>query len=133
MSNNSKITVTPADVAKQAEDEKFTTEVPAQKTGKDHPKSDSTDKTTGEKAKEVVEETAEAAKKTVKDRVTGLIEAAKNNKKFFYGVVTGALSTAVVLAIAAKDKVEEVVAELEIADDADPENEGDVTDGETSV
>jgi len=132
MSNTPKITVTPADVAAKAEEEKLTTEVPSQKTAKDHPQGDSSEKTTGEKAKEVVEETAEAAKKTVKDRVTGLLAAAKDNKKFFYGVVTGALSTAVVLAIAAKDKVEEVVAELEIADESDGEVEDDTTD-ETSA
>lgn len=127
MSNNAKITVTPADVAKKAEEENLTTEVPSQKTVNDHPQGDSSEKTTGEKAKEVVEETAEAAKKTVKSRVTGLIEKAKKNRQFFYGVVSGAVGTAVILAVTAKEKVEEIV-ELTIADEPEVESDSDTND-----
>ena len=55
MSSSAKTTVTPADVVAEAKKEKLVTDVPAQGTNND-------DKTTKEKAAEVVEETAEAAK-----------------------------------------------------------------------
>jgi hypothetical protein len=123
MANTSKLTVTPADVAEQAKEEKLVTSstygtVPEQTDGgKD-------EKATKEKAQEVVEETAEAAKKTIKDRVAVLVQKAKDNKKFFLGVVTGSVSTAVAIAVLAKDKVEEV-AELVIADEPDVEDTED--------
>jgi hypothetical protein len=102
MSNAAKnTTAAVADVVDQAKKEKLVTEVPAQGSNED--------KTTKEKAAEVVEETAEAAKKTVKDRLSALASKAKKNKQFFYGVVTGAIGTAAVMLATAKDKVEEIV------------------------
>ena len=103
MSNTAKTTAaTPVDaVVAEAKKEKLVTEVPAQGSNED--------KTTKEKAAEVVEETAEAAKKTVKDRLKTLVGKAKDNRQFFLGVVTGAVGTAGVMLLAAKEKVEEIV------------------------
>jgi len=114
MSSNAKTTVTPADVVAEAKKEKLVTDVPAQGTNND-------DKTTKEKAAEVVEETAEAAKKTAKDRLKTLVGKAKDNRQFFLGVVTGAVGTAAVMLMAAKEKVEEIV-ELTVVEE-DPATE----------
>ncbi|QEQ93911.1 hypothetical protein SEA_KARDASHIAN_46 [Streptomyces phage Kardashian] len=116
MSNSAKTTTaTVADVVDEAKKEKLVTEVPAQ--------GNSDEKATGEKAKEVVEETAESAKKTVKDRMSALVAAAKKNRQFFLGVVTGAVSTAVVMVVAAKEKVEEIVEVTVVEEPATDESE----------
>lgn len=119
MSNTQKLTVKPSDVAEKAKEENLLADVPAQNDG------EKAGHSTKEKAKEVIEETAEAAKKTTKDRLSSLVEKAKGNKKFFLGVVTGALSTAVVMTMAAKEKIEDVV-ELTIADEVDGDSDDNV-------
>lgn len=119
MSNSSKnaATATPADVVAEAKKEKLVTEVPAQ--------GNTEDKTTKEKAAEVVEETAEAAKKTLKDRVSALASKTKKNRQFFFGLVTGVVGTSVMaMAMAAKEKVEEVV-ELTVVEEPVTEDNTD--------
>lgn len=64
------------------------------------------------------DETAENEKKSAKDRVTALVQKAKNNKQFFTGVVVGALVGSVTVAKLIKEKVEEVVADDTDQDDA---------------
>lgn len=132
MTNTTKAAKSPVDaVVEEAKEEKLVTEVPAQG-GKNEKKAETKTEQVDADNTDGTPETADKVKKTVKNRLTSLVEKAKDNKKFFYGVVTGAISTAVVMAITAAEKVEEVV-ELTIADEPDPEVEGDdVTDEPTA-
>jgi len=129
MSNTTKATKTAVDtVVEEAAEKKLVTEVPAQGSG-------------DEKAAKVEEtdvevkdapETEETSKKTAKDRLKSLAAKAKDNRAFFMGVITGAASTALVMALAAKEKVEEVV-ELTIADEPEPEVEDENGTDENAV
>lgn len=114
MSSNSP-KITPADVAAQAEKENLTVgvTVPEQNV-KAAP-------STGEKAKEVVEETTETVKKTLKDRATSLVTTVKNNKKFFAGFAAGVASTFVAAVLMPKTQTEEV--EIVVIDDTLNEDE----------
>jgi hypothetical protein len=49
------------------------------------------------------------AKESVKSRLAALVEKAKQNRQFFYGVAVGVAATAATMARLAKEKVEEVV------------------------
>jgi hypothetical protein len=112
-------------VVEEAAKEKLVSEVPAQG-GKDEKTAKTEEPTTGEKDADAPE-VEEKTKKSVKDRLKALGQKAKDNRSFFMGVVTGAAGTALVMALAAKEKVEEVV-ELAIADEPEPEVEGDTDD-----
>jgi hypothetical protein len=120
MSNTQKLTVTPADVAEKAKEDKLVTEVPAQTT-----KSPKESKT-GDKELQDVEATDNDVedttypKPTVKDRLSTLVQKAKDNRQFFVGVVSGVIGTFAVATLMSKDEKTEVV-ELVIADEPEVE------------
>lgn len=120
MSNNSKNTVTPADVAAKAVEDKLVTEtVPAQ------PKGDQETVVVEEQVELTI---VEGEKKTFKERLAVVTEKLKENKKALIAVGATAGVAAIAFLQYAKNKAAEVIEENSTEESVETAEENDTTE-----